>query len=153
MSKRFRIAKRISKEDIGHLEDIEVDDDFVDNEMVQIIADNEYDPVYDYCESIAVALQLAGYGKVADLEAKLAEKDEQLEYFSKRDDEQEKQLEKQALFHRKSIKELQNQKAIEQLEKVKMYIDDNAYYIDEKEFGIEINEYIDNQINELKEGK
>ena len=29
------------------------------------------------------------------LEAKLAEKCEQLEYFSKRDDEQEKQLEKQ----------------------------------------------------------
>ena len=79
MSKRFRIAKRISKENIGHLEDIEVDDDFVDNEMVQIIADNEYDPVYDYCESIAVALQLAGYGKVADLEAKLAITEKALE--------------------------------------------------------------------------
>ena len=73
MSKRFRIVKRISKEDTGHFEDIEVDDDFVDNEMVQIIADNEYDPLYDDCESIAVALQFAGYGKVADLEAKLAE--------------------------------------------------------------------------------
>ena len=73
MSKRFRIVKRISKENTGHFEDIEVDDDFVDNEMVQIIADNEYDPLYDDCESIAVALQLAGYGKVADLEAKLAE--------------------------------------------------------------------------------
>ena len=49
--------------------------------------------------------------KISDLEAKLAEKDEQLEYFSKRDDEQEKQLEKQALFHRKSIKELKQQLA------------------------------------------
>ena len=79
MSKRFRIVKRISKEDTGHFEDIEVDDDFVDNEMVQIIADNEYDPLYDDCESIAVALQLAGYGKIADLEAKLAEKDKAIE--------------------------------------------------------------------------
>ena len=49
--------------------------------------------------------------KIADLETKLAEKDKQLEYFSKRDDEQEKQLEKQALFHRKSIKELKQQLA------------------------------------------
>lgn len=43
--------------------------------------------------------------KIADLEAKLAEKDEQLEYFSKRDDEQEKQLEKQAKIHYKQLAE------------------------------------------------
>ena len=51
------------------------------------------------------------------------------------------------------LKEIQNKIsfAIEQLEKVKRYIDDNAYYIDEINVGEEINEYIDNQINELKE--
>ena len=42
---------------------------------------------------------------------------------------------------------------IEQLEKVKMYIDDNAYYVEEENFGIEINEYIDNQINVLRNNK
>lgn len=41
-------------------------------------------------------------------------------------------------------------KVIDELEKVKRYIDDNAYYVEEDNFGIEINEYIDNQINELK---
>ena len=66
-------------EDIDHFEDIEVDDDFVDKDMVQIISDNEYDPLYDDCEGIAVALQLAGYGKVSYLEAKLAEKDKEIE--------------------------------------------------------------------------
>ena len=90
---------------------------------------------------------------VADLEAKLAEKDEQLEYFSKRDDEQEKQLEKQALFHRKSIKELQNQKAIEQLEQIINLFE--PYENEEKDTilcannGISFLEYIDNQIEEL----
>jgi uncharacterized coiled-coil DUF342 family protein len=77
VSKKFRIAKRISMKDIDHFEDIEVDDDFVDKDMVQIIADNEYDPMYDDCENIAVALQLAGYGKVTDLEAKLAESEKE----------------------------------------------------------------------------
>ena len=41
------------------------------------------------------------------------------------------------------------QLAISELLKIKRYIDDNAYYIDELNFGEEINEYIDNQINEL----
>ena len=87
------------------------------------------------------------------LEAKLAEKCEQLEYFSKRDDEQEKQLEKQALFHRKSIKELQNQKAIEQLEQIINLFE--PYENEEKDTilcannGISFLEYIDNQIEEL----
>lgn len=53
---------------------------------------------------------------VSDLEAKLSEKDEQLEYFSKRDDEQEKQ----ALFHRKSIKELRQQLAESEEENKKL---------------------------------
>ena len=92
MSKRFRIVKRISKEDTGHFEDIEVDDDFVDNEMVQIIADNEYDPLYDDCESIAVALQLAGYGKVADLEAKLAESKKSKESYRLQNEQHHLQL-------------------------------------------------------------
>ena len=42
------------------------------------------------------------------------------------------------------------QLAISELVKIKRYIDDNAYYIDEMNFGEEINEYIDNQIEELK---
>lgn len=49
----------------------------------------------------------------------------------------------------KKLKQSQKQLAISELEKIKRYIDDNAYYIDELNFGEEINEYIDNQINEL----
>ena len=88
-----------------------------------------------------------------ELQKQLAEKDEQLEYFSKRNDEQEKQLEKQALFHRKSIKELQNQKAIEQLEQIINLFE--PYENEEKDTilcannGISFLEYIDNQIEEL----
>ena len=47
--------------------------------------------------------------RIKELQQQLAEKDEQLEYFSKRYDEQEKQLEKQAEFHRKSVLELKQQ--------------------------------------------
>ena len=50
----------------------------------------------------------------------------------------------------KKLKQSQKQIAISELEKIKRYIDDNAYYIDELNFGEEINEYIDNQIKELK---
>ena len=50
------------------------------------------------------------------------------------------------------LKQSQNQLAISELVKIKRYIDDNAYYIDEINFGGEINEYIDNQIKELKKG-
>ena len=88
-----------------------------------------------------------------ELQKQLAEKDEQLEYFSKRNDEQEKQLEKQALFHRKSIKELQNQKAIEQLEQIINLFE--PYENEEKDTilcannGISFLEYIDNQIEQL----
>ena len=57
----------------------------------------------------------------------------------------------------KTIQEKHNQDkisfAVEQLGKIKRYIDDNAYYIDEINFGEEINEYIDNQIKELKGDK
>lgn len=49
------------------------------------------------------------------------------------------------------LKQSQKKLAISELVKIKRYIDDNAYYIDELNFGEEINEYIDNQINELKE--
>lgn len=48
------------------------------------------------------------------------------------------------------LKQSQKQLAISELLKIKRYIDDNAYYIDEINFGEEINEYIDNQIKELK---
>ena len=44
-------------------------------------------------------------------------------------------------------------KVIDELEKVKRYIDDKAYYVEEENFGIEINEYIDNQINQINELK
>lgn len=40
-------------------------------------------------------------------------------------------------------------KVIDELEKVKRYIYDKAYYLEEENFGEEINEYIDNQIKEL----
>ena len=50
----------------------------------------------------------------------------------------------------KQLKQSQKQLAISELVKIKRYIDDNAYYIDERDFGEEINEYIDNQIKELK---
>lgn len=143
MSKRFRIAKRISMEDIDHFEDVEVDDDFVDKDMVQIIADNEYDPMYDDCESIAVALQLAGYGKVANLETKLSEseencfdlqqrladKEEQITKFMDREIENEKQLEKQASIHYGHLKEVVSkinqdkiEFAVEQLTEIRDYV-------------------------------
>lgn len=48
------------------------------------------------------------------------------------------------------LKQSQKQLAISELVKIKRYIGDNAYYIDEINFGEEINEYIDNQIKELK---
>lgn len=121
MSKRFRIAKRISMEDIDHFEDIEVDDDFVDKDMVQIIADNEYDPMYDDCESIAVALKLAGYGKVADLEAKLAESEkDDFEYLYDKSLEKIANLkEKLAENEKKMAEKLINQEKeyLEQLKK------------------------------------
>ena len=43
--------------------------------------------------------------------------------------------------------------AVEQLMGVQKYISDNDGYIDEEYFGGEINEFIDNQIKQLKEGK
>lgn len=52
---------------------------------------------------------------------------------------------------KQQLKQSQKQLAISELVKIKRYIDDNAYYIDEINFGEEINEYIDNQIKQLKE--
>ena len=96
------------------------------------------------------------------IQKQLAEKDEQLEYFSKRDDEQEKQLEKQAKIHYKHLKEKDQDKisfAIEQFEQIR------------KEFEIKFkgckwedkmlvgkfcnitNEIIDNKINVLRNNK
>lgn len=86
------------------------------------------------------------------LKQQLAEKDEEIAYMTK----QAKKFnsEAQKYYEDAYCNDFHNQDkisfAIGQLEKVKMYIDDHAYYIDEREFGIEINEYIDNQINELK---
>lgn len=178
MSKKFRIAKRISMEDIDHFEDVEVDDDFVDNEMVQIIADNEYDPMYDDCESIAVALQLAGYGKVADLEAKLAESEKEKDYYQdlyfrgvkgqeklkQQLAEKEKEIEKykeictisnleKLQVENMLLKRKSNQDkisfAVEQLEKVRSFA-----YNTFKEFGCfdetDLEHILDNQIEELK---
>ena len=66
--------------------------------------------------------------------------------------EKEKEIEKlnACVVFYKSYSVSFQEKVIDELEKVKRYIDDNAYYVEEDNFGIEINEYIDTQINELK---
>lgn len=100
------------------------------------------------------------------LNEQLAEKDKEIEQLKKFDDLNKtffelfrtafKEPDKvDDLFNTlKTIQEKHNQDkisfAVEQLGKIKRYIDDNAYYIDEINFGEEINEYIDNQIKELK---
>jgi DNA repair exonuclease SbcCD ATPase subunit len=110
----------------------------------------------------------------------LAEKDEQLEYFSKRDEEQEKQLEKQAEFHRKSVLELkqqladtetQNKRVLEKLELIVSANQELEQKLAEKEKQIEkinikcytlesYNNFLNNQCKklikenkQLKEGK
>ena len=74
----------------------------------------------------------------ADLEAKLAEYEKEIEKLNACVD-----------FYKSYYISFKG-KVIDELEKVKRYIDDKAYYVEEENFGIEINEYIDNQINELK---
>ena len=79
--------------------------------------------------------------KISDLEAKLADIEESAvavidANFKIAEENQQ-------------LKQSQKQLAISELVKIKRYIDDNAYYIDEINFGEEINEYIDNQIKEL----
>ena len=88
--------------------------------------------------------------KIADLEAKLAEKDKEIEKYRNANmivlgvRSQGKKH-----FMQIKIKELQNQKALERLEKVKEFV--NEIY-GEYSASITTN-FIDNQINELKEGK
>ena len=101
-----------------------------------------------YCRSCATENhytneQLIEYSqqKIADLEAKLAEYEKEI-----------KKLNACVDFY-KSYYISFNEKVIDELEKVKRYIDDKAYYLEEENFGIEINEYIDNQIKQLKEMK
>ena len=88
--------------------------------------------------------------EIDKLKQQLAEKDKEISEYVKIVDDLHKQLSDKCDFCDKTKDQDKILFAIEQLEKVKMYIDDHAYYIDEREFGIEINEYIDNQINGLK---
>ena len=90
--------------------------------------------------------------QITELQKQLAEKDEEIEELNDKLEWKSKWLKiaDNMVGHYEKSNQDKISFAIEQLEKVKMYIDDHAYYIDEREFGIEINEYIDNQINELK---
>ncbi len=97
--------------------------------------------------------------QLADLETKLAEKERQLklaeELLIKQEKEYDEQLEKQSKIHYRHLKEKTQDKisfAVDKLVGVQKYISDNAVYLEEESFGREINDYIDNQINELKEG-
>ena len=107
-------------------------------EYKKFMKDNEWDSVEEMQETLNKCEK-----KYFDIQKQLAEK--------------ERQLEKQALFHRKSIKELQNQKAIEQLEQIINLFE--PYENEEKDTilcannGISFLEYIDNQIKQLKELK
>lgn len=62
---------------------------------------------------------------------RISELEEQLEYFSKRDEEQEQQLEKQAKFRINSIKEYQqeNQKLKNRWQKLKEYVYNRTSYV------------------------
>ena len=116
--------------------------------------------------------------QIADLEAKLAERTEQLKIalkdfndIQKENDKLAQQLaEKDELLKQKigdmkstdfirmcvdcgfmvQAKENDNQTAIAELIKVQKYISDNAVYLEEESFGREINDYIDQQIKSLK---
>lgn len=100
--------------------------------------------------------------KIADLEAKLAEKERQLklaeELLIKQEKEYDEQLEKQAKIHYKHLKEKDQDKisfALEQLEKVQLYLKDknenevwhNTLIDEERD---DIAEFIDQQIALLK---
>ena len=104
--------------------------------------------------------------KIADLEAKLAEKERQLnlseELLIKQEKEYDEQLEKQAKIHYRHLKEKDQDKilfALEQLEKVKEFFleehrdeEMDTDYIITKDAG-EIADYILDRIKQLKEGK
>ena len=94
---------------------------------------------------------------VADLEAKLAEKERQLklaeELLIKQEKEYDEQLEKQAKFHYKHLKEKDQDKilfAIDKLEKVKENAWQSATDISCLLDYTELAKIIDNQIEELK---
>lgn len=77
-----------------------------------IVYDEECNTLDDLCELLNQQAE------------RIAELEEQLEYFSKRDEEQEQQLEKQAKFRINSIKEYQqeNQKLKNRWKKLKEYV-------------------------------
>lgn len=104
--------------------------------------------------------------QLADLEAKLAEKERQLnlseELLIKQEKEYDEQLEKQAKIHYRHLKEKDQDKilfALEQLEKVKEFFleehrdeEMDTDYIITKDAG-EIADYLLDQIKQLKGGK
>lgn len=104
--------------------------------------------------------------KIADLEAKLAKSEKERELDNSFWKQECDSLQKTLVEKDKEIEKLNacvkfyksyyisfKGKVIDELEKVKRYIDDKAYYLEEENFGIEINEYIDNQINVLRNNK
>lgn len=86
-----------------------------------IVYDKKCDTLDDICE-----LLNQQYQRIAQLE-------EQLEYFYKRDKEQEQQLEEQAKFRINSIKEYQqeNQKLKYRWQELKKFVDNQANNYDE----------------------
>ena len=153
--KKYIIGEAIKKlgelEDVLEKYDIETTEE-LDGVLKPLIDNGELE---NWKSAIFWKMQTERLNKeLAELKQQLAEKDEQLR--AKIGSMKSNDFIKMCLQCGLMIdaKEKDNQDkisfAIEQLEKVKMYIDDHAYYIDEREFGIEINEYIDNQIESLK---
>lgn len=93
------------------------------------------------------------FKKISDLEAKLAESEkENMELASKVD---LLESEKENLF--RTLEEANDEYqdkisfTVEKLVDVQKYISDNAVFVEEECFGREINDFIDNQIEQLKE--
>lgn len=106
------------------------------NELVEDVVDVLNQKAYNINELLKIKQFQAQ--RIAELEEQLAEKNKEIEKLNACVD-----------FY-KSYYISFNGKLIDELEKVKRYIDDKAYYIEEEIFGREINDYIDNQISELK---
>ena len=86
--------------------------------------------------------------QITDLEAKLAEKEEEIKNLVLAHFESD--ANKPVLTTTQIINQDKISFCIEKLVNVQKYISDNAVYLEEESFGREINDYIDNQINELK---
>jgi hypothetical protein len=83
--------------------------------------------------------------QLADLEAKLAEKEKENELMAK--------TLKMTKFIEKEVTQEKISFAVERLVNIQKYISDNPVGAEQECFGREINEFIDNQIEQLKEIK